>query len=154
MDAWFKLLDKVMADMPYGFSAGTPNGKVICYNKAMEEMSGYTREEVNERGWFDLVYPDPQKRAISKEKAVQCLMGRTNYAEGVIVCKDGTSKEIAFYLMPTTINHRRYNLGIMVELAACEREVEEEMVSILQNVKEITRQDSVVSLEAYRRMAK
>lgn len=110
------LLEVVLEDIPYGLSIGTPNGRVVCYNRAMQQISGYTKDEVNESGWFDLVFPDEQERSEAVAKAKRSLNGLLSYTEADITCKDGTRKTVAFFLADTVIDHRKYNFGIMIPL--------------------------------------
>jgi two-component system, cell cycle sensor histidine kinase and response regulator CckA len=48
--------------------ASYPFVEFTVFNKRMEELTGYTMEEVNRKGWYQSIYPDPevQKRAIDR----------------------------------------------------------------------------------------
>ena len=116
MPSILTLLEVVFDDLPYGISVGTPNGKVVCYNRAMERISGYSRDQVNASGWFDLCFPDPEQRNDAVRKAKRSLNGQLRYAETEIVCRDGQRRHVAFFLADTVIDHRKYNFGIMIPL--------------------------------------
>lgn len=99
-----------------GISMGTPDGRVIIYNKAMERISGYTMEEVNQHGWFNLTYPDEAERAIAVESAKKALTGRLPYTEVRITRKDGQKRWVSFKLTPITLAGNIYNLGITSDI--------------------------------------
>ncbi len=121
---FLRMFDVLVEDAPFGISVGTPNGQVVCYNRAMEGLSGYTRQEVNEAGWFQLVFPDAEERERAVEQAKRALSGAINYAEAVITCKNGDRKRICIFLTDTTIEHRKYNFGIMMPLEQAAEEGE------------------------------
>jgi len=45
-----------------------PFVEFTVFNRRMEELTGYTMEEINRRGWYQSIYPDPevQKRAMDR----------------------------------------------------------------------------------------
>lgn len=99
-----------------GISMGTPDGKVIIYNKAMERISGYSMEEVNRHGWFDLTFPDEKERAQAIEAAMKAIKGELPYAEVLITRKDGKKRWVSFKVAPITLAGKTYNLGITSDI--------------------------------------
>ncbi|MDT0645723.1 CheR family methyltransferase [Zunongwangia sp. F260] len=52
--------------MPEKVSNADPSGKVTYFNKSWENYSGWTREELVEKGWANLVHPDDVRNSIEK----------------------------------------------------------------------------------------
>ena len=50
-------------------------GNVITCNRTAEETSGYSREEILQRGWGELVYPDPDARSSAHKTLLDHLAG-------------------------------------------------------------------------------
>ncbi|MCR3922423.1 MAG: PAS domain S-box protein, partial [Firmicutes bacterium] len=65
------ILNTIIQKARDGFFLGTPDGKTIIYNEAMERITGYSQEEVNVHGWFYLVFPNEKERRQSIHKARQ-----------------------------------------------------------------------------------
>jgi PAS domain S-box-containing protein len=75
-------------------------GNVVIWNKAAEEISGYSREEIiGRRKNLELLYPDPKQRS----EAIKKLRGGissspigTSFETGII-CKDGQKKILTWH---------------------------------------------------------
>lgn len=50
-----------------------PFVRFIFWNRRMVQLSGYDREEINRKGWYQSVYPDPdiQAKAIARMAAMR-----------------------------------------------------------------------------------
>jgi len=96
-----------------GISIGSPDGTVLVYNAAMERISGFTQQEVDERGWFDCVYPDDGLREEALRLAAQAVEGEAPYLELPIKRKDGVVRWVSFSTTPIVLEGRTYNLSII-----------------------------------------
>ncbi|MDP2401081.1 MAG: MASE1 domain-containing protein, partial [Actinomycetota bacterium] len=86
-----------------GISIGRPDGTLVLYSPAMERLSGYSMEEVNEHGWFALVYPDPDERLRAVQIAADAMSGGAPYVEMPIVRKDGVRRWFSFSTTPVVV---------------------------------------------------
>jgi len=107
-----------------GVSVGRPDGSLLVYNRAMQEISGYTREEVEREGWFSLVYPTKEQRAKALRLAQEAIEGDLPYVEVPIVRKDGEERWVAVTTTPVTLGGEVYNLSIFTDVTV-RREAED-----------------------------
>ncbi|WP_083798568.1 PAS domain S-box protein [Dethiobacter alkaliphilus] len=110
------LLDEIIQKAQDGFSLTTPEGRVIIYNNAMEEISGYTREEVDRHGWYYLIFPVEEDRKLAIQKARLAIAGKLEHYELQITCKDGTKKPVILSLTPLEIDGQTFNFTVMIDL--------------------------------------
>ena len=96
-----------------------PYVRFTHWNPQMTEITGYSREEINQLGWYQTMYPDPevQKRAI--ERMAQMREGDHIRAEQwVITTKSGETKPLS---ISTSIIRREdgnvHVLAIMQDIA-------------------------------------
>lgn len=75
-------------------------GHIRLYNPAMQEISGYSAEEAAERGWFDLVHPEPRERERSVARVRRAAAGQPIEGETSIVHKDGGRRWVRHSLCP------------------------------------------------------
>ncbi|MCL4499517.1 MAG: PAS domain S-box protein, partial [Chloroflexi bacterium] len=99
-----------------GIFIGTLDGRVVLYNNAMKEISGYAMEEVNEAGWFDLVYADLKQRVEAIVLVVRAFREELSYFEHQITRKDGKRAWISVSIRPITIEGRKYLLGMTTDI--------------------------------------
>lgn len=109
-----------------GISLGKPDGTISIYNPAMERLSGFTRQEVEEHGWFESVYPDPERRAEAIQLATEAIEGGHPYLEMPIVRKDGEERWISFATTPVSVDGEDHNLSILTDITE-QRHAEERM---------------------------
>ncbi len=109
-------LRAVVEQTDQGISLGKPDGTIAICNDAMERISGYSREEVERHGWFDLVYPTPERRAEAIALAGKALAGGLPYVEVPIVRKDGVERWVSFASTPVTLDGELYNLSILTDI--------------------------------------
>lgn len=109
----------------HGVAIGTLEGKVIFYNKAYEDICGYTMNEVNERGWFHLVIPDPGMRKEAVKIAARALNGKIPYAEFQVVRKDGRTAWISFAVTAITVGGIKYIFSIATDITEAHRQKDE-----------------------------
>ena len=67
---------KHIQGMGLGVLAIDLDGRVVHYNDALSNMVGWTLEDVQSKGWTNLVYPNPTTRA-NIERAIAMLMMTT-----------------------------------------------------------------------------
>ena len=108
------ILNTVIQKANDGFSLGTPDGKVIIYNEAMERMSGYTMAEVNQHGWYYLTFPKEEDRRQAIHKARLAMAGKIECMDTEITCKDGSKKKVTLSITPLEIDGQIYNLYTMI----------------------------------------
>ena len=109
----------------HGVAIGTLEGTVIFYNRAYEIICGYTMSEVNERGWFHLVMPDPERRKEAVKIAAKALNGKIPYAEFQVTRKDGRTVWISFVVAPITIGDGKYVFSIATDTTESHKQAEE-----------------------------
>jgi len=81
-----------------------PKGRIVRFNRFMEELSGYTLDEVRGADWFETFLP-PRDRGRIRERFVTSVGGRrTRAASNPIVTKGGKEREIEWY--DTELNDR------------------------------------------------
>ncbi|MCP4137599.1 MAG: PAS domain S-box protein, partial [bacterium] len=75
------------------------NANVVVWNKAAEQISGYTREEVfGESNIWEWFYPDDEYRNEIISKAASIMSGQTvEDLETIITCKDGSAKTMSWH---------------------------------------------------------
>jgi len=117
-----------------GMFVGRADNKTIIYNKAMENISGYTMEEVNEKGWFNLVYPDPKQRKEALRYALDVIEGRLPYMEMPITRKDGQVVWVSFHSSFICLRGRKYILGRLIDIT--ERKKNEEDLALVSKAVE------------------
>ncbi len=73
-----------------------PFVRFTVWNERMERLTGYSVEEINARGWYQSVYPDPELRARAIERMERMRAGEDLIAEPwEITCKDGQRRTVA-----------------------------------------------------------
>lgn len=103
------ILNTVIQKANDGFSLGTPDGKVAIYNEAMERISGYTKDEVNQHGWYYLAFPNAEDRRQAIHKARLAMAGKIDCMDTEITCKDGTKKKVTLSITPLEIDGQAFN---------------------------------------------
>ncbi len=88
---------------------------LLKWNKNVEKVTGYSRQEVVERSIFDLFTGDDLTRM---EKAIQGVFD-TGYGteEAVLVTKNGTQIPHFFTGISTTIDDKAYLLGVGIDIS-------------------------------------
>ncbi len=67
-----------------------PNIRFTVWNRRMTEITGYTRDEINERGWYQTVYADEDERRRAADRIARMREGdELRQEEWRIVRKDG-----------------------------------------------------------------
>lgn len=77
-------------------AAEPPFVKFTVWNRRMIEITGYSMEEINRRGWYQTLYPDPEVQARARARMERMRAGEDLRRERwEIQCSDGTMRAIA-----------------------------------------------------------
>jgi PAS domain S-box-containing protein len=83
---------------PYGVLIHDPGGRILLYNRQLEVISGYSRDEIPDIStWIDTVYPDPDYRSLviqARQDSWSDTGVRTQ--EAMITRKDGCMRLCRF----------------------------------------------------------
>lgn len=67
----------------------------ITWNRRMQEITGYSREEINRLGWLDTIYNDTSERERARQTMQKVLQGETNLGTDFnIVTKSGDARAL------------------------------------------------------------
>jgi two-component system cell cycle sensor histidine kinase/response regulator CckA len=76
--------------------AEEPGIRFTVWNQRMEEITGYTMAEINQLGWYQSVYPDPETQRRAVARMDQMRTGNNLEAEPWEICrKDGERRTLA-----------------------------------------------------------
>lgn len=102
-----------------------PHVKFTHWNPRMTEIAGYTMDEINQLGWYQSMYPDPEirKKAIDRMDAMR--LGRDISVEDWrITTKGGAEKELSISTsIIRTDRERTYVIAVMREVTQQKVEV-------------------------------
>ncbi len=79
-----------------------PEGQFLAGNKALEQMTGYQNEELQEMTYLPLVYPE--HREFVEERFVQALNGTPQSYESKGIHKDGTEYHVYVSNLPIIVD--------------------------------------------------
>lgn len=104
-----------------------PYIKFTVWNNRMTELTGYTIKEINIKGWYQSMYPDPmlQQKAIKRMERMR--EGKDLFGERwEVVRSDGQKRifSISTSLLPSD-NDRDNVLGLMLDVTRKEQEINE-----------------------------
>lgn len=123
----------IVEQSTYGIGMGTPDGIFVLYNKALEEIFGYTMDEVNRLGgWLRVLYPEPEEREKHKELDMLALKEQLAYVEYLVTRKDGRRIWVSSSVRPITIRGQSYLIGITEDITL--RKQAEELSNALNNI--------------------
>lgn len=85
------LFDHLAALSSDGVIVATPDGELLAYNEALQQLTGWTPEDVRCHGWTSLAYTEPDERRSAREAIAALTHGAAS--EGTVrelARKDGT----------------------------------------------------------------
>ena len=91
-------LSTVLDKSPIPTAVGGLDGSIVSFNKALEQLIGYNREEIIDvNDWSCKLYPDEEYREFVQTNINQALEGKEQEQdEFTITCKDGSIKIVSF----------------------------------------------------------
>lgn len=92
--------EKVIDQASFWINVLDLNGRIVLWNRAAEEITGYSRDEVmNSDDVWELLYPDPQVRAEILAKVAEVLREEDALAgfETTILTRQGEERVISWY---------------------------------------------------------
>lgn len=90
-------LSSILDNMPVMMSVFDNNNNVVLWNKECENVTGYTKEEINSyKRWSEILYPDLEYREFIFKKYESIGLIYKD-AESDIICKDGSKKTISWF---------------------------------------------------------
>ena len=93
-----EILDHLGALSRNGMIVATPNGDTVLYGSRLEELVGWTEDDVRTHGWTNLVYPDPAYRQELLKGLAALMHGEAS--PGIVrhlTCKDGKTRDFAVW---------------------------------------------------------
>jgi diguanylate cyclase (GGDEF)-like protein/PAS domain S-box-containing protein len=73
-----------------------PFVRFTVWNRRMCEITGYTMEEINRRGWYQTMYPDPQVQERARHRMDRMRTGEDlRFERWEVRCADGATRPIA-----------------------------------------------------------
>jgi PAS domain S-box-containing protein len=89
---------KSIESAPYGVAVHDSKGNALIFNKELEKITGYSRDEIPDlQTWFKKVYPDSKYRDfIEKENKKRNSNNTPRITETVITCKDREKRTCQF----------------------------------------------------------
>jgi len=93
-----------MNGLTTGIIAVDLDGVVVHYNKTLENMVGWTSDDVQSKGWTKLVYPDPNVRSQMEKGIATLLLNSTGHTvDRRLTRKNGTT---GVYIITSFSIHR------------------------------------------------
>ncbi len=84
-----------------------PYVRFTLWNRRMVDLTGYGIDEINRKGWYQSVYPDPEIQARGAERLTRVMTGDKQEAESwEITCADGTRRTLSIFTTILDPTHR------------------------------------------------
>lgn len=93
---WFRLLVEHANDLIY---LHQPDGKLLFVNRRLEEVTGWTRDEIVGRNILEFLAPDYRPSAMARREGVAMAEGGRRY-ETEVVCRDGSRVPLEVHSTP------------------------------------------------------
>ncbi len=107
-----------------------PHVRFTHWNPRVREITGYTREEINEIGWYQALYPDPALRQKAVERMASMRLGQDIHAEEwAITARDGSKKtvNISTSVLKVDDNEQVHVLALLQEITERKRAEEDKL---------------------------
>ncbi|MCB9766247.1 MAG: PAS domain S-box protein [Alphaproteobacteria bacterium] len=114
------LMEATLDAVDQGVMCVTQAGDYLLYNPAMKTLSGWELEDVERRGWPNLVYPDPVYRA-HVMATIRSTVERNGYTtEWTLTRRDGDTRQVQVSSRPVSLpgEEQPVLLGTFTDLTA------------------------------------
>ncbi|PIZ38640.1 MAG: hypothetical protein COY36_05635 [Zetaproteobacteria bacterium CG_4_10_14_0_2_um_filter_55_20] len=65
------------------------------WNRRMHQITGYSMDEINRKGWFHALYPEPEHQQEAMERMNSTRRGNDQFSEeSEITCADGEKRSV------------------------------------------------------------
>lgn len=129
-------------------SPESPFMRFTVWNDRMIEVTGYTMEEVNRRGWEQCLLSDPENRAKASERLLEVYLGKDlQGAEGTITRSDGSKRTISVSTSVIESDDGRLHILALVRDISEWKKAQEELLKHREHLEELV-QSRTTDLEA------
>ena len=89
---------EALKSAPFGLMVHDPKGKIILFNKQLEKISGYSKDEIPDiQTWIAKLYPDKDyRKLVSEERKRKTPKGKLRIREAIITHKSGEKRICEF----------------------------------------------------------
>jgi len=119
------ILDQIVPLISDGLLSVAADGQVLEYSPSLQALTGWTREQVQENGWTNLVYSDPLDRAQVQEGIAALVRGLPSQGtRRTLARSDGGSRRAAIWnrLVPSPSGDSPAFLAIFRDVTESEAE--------------------------------
>lgn len=96
---------------------GGLDGILVSANKALEDIFGYTKDEINQMGgFFEVAYPVPEERERVRKMAERSMRAQVSYVKIPMVRKDGRRIWVSVSTRTVTIRGKDHFVGIVEDI--------------------------------------
>ncbi|MCF8378300.1 MAG: PAS domain S-box protein [Bacteroidales bacterium] len=93
------------------------NDKFIFVNNKVHELSGYSREDIQNANIWDLIHPDDRERIYQYGQQRVVGAGSPNNYEARVICKDGTTKDCEFTVKALNLDIGFAVIGVVRDIS-------------------------------------
>lgn len=133
-----------------------PQARVVVWNKAAEQISGYSRDEALGHSMWETLCPDEQYRTDADAKVAPRLKrGETvDNIEHTILCKDGQSKVVRYTMRPLrSQDGRSFGFLVMGQDITEQRQAEEDLLRYQEQLRSLASKLSTTEERERQRIA-
>jgi PAS domain S-box-containing protein len=110
-----KLIESIISALPGTFYMLNAKGRWIRWNENINNVSGYTSDELSDLTAFDLIAKDD--RELIAEKIKECLTVGTTSTEARLLTKDGRRIPFLFTARSLVLNNDTYIIGTGMDIS-------------------------------------